>query len=973
MEDLSHLSPANLEYLEDQYHKFKLNPQSVDAQWRHFFEIASLGEVLPNIGRGVGEEAANGSLQLTPHSTSLASAASASSALVLDSTSTSLGSMPASPASSAPSASVLDEHEKYMMFRLVEHYRDYGHLKAHLNPLAPTPLEEESFNFSEINIQHLEQHSDNSSNLGVLSVDHLMQTQGGSLEDVARSLREKYSGTLAIHVAGCEPLVRSWFLNEMEMDSSSFQLSAEEKLFIFHSLAKTEALEQFIHARYVGTKRFSIEGGDALLPMLEHSVTIGTCLGVEELVLGMAHRGRINVLANFMDKALNMIFADFDGIVIDDTGYDGDVKYHMGYSSDKKTPHGDCHISLAFNPSHLECVTPVVCGMVRAKQRRRQDTQERKKVVPILIHGDAAFSGQGVISETLQISQLDGYRVGGSVHVIVNNQVGFTTDSKDGRSTRYSSDVAKSINAPVILVNGDDVLACVRAMDMAIRFRQKFRQDVVIDMICYRRFGHNEGDEPMFTQPQMYSKIKKHPTLKTIYTRELVRQSILTEEEAKLYYKERINSLQKILDDTRENPPEIQPLAFAKLWSGLRRSCPEDFETIAHTKYPKEKLLKVSEVLTQEPPSSFTINSKLKRLIKNRKKMMEQGVVDWGMGELLAYASLREEGTPIRISGQDCKRGTFSHRHAVYFDQKTGEEYCPLSTLNLDQGEFCIYNSSLSEIAVLGFEYGNAVVDPMFLSIWEAQFGDFANGAQIIIDQFISSGEQKWTRYNGLTLLLPHGYEGQGPEHSSAKLERFLQLCGQDNMQVCNLTTPSNLFHALRRQTIREIRKPLVIMSPKSLLRHPKVVSPLSEFSEGHFQEVIEDNTVHPSNVESLFFCSGKIYYEIQEAREAHGADFARKAVVRVEQFYPFPKVQLAPIISRFTNLKKVLWVQEEPQNMGASMFMAPRLRDLLGSVGFHEVEVGYLGRTERASPATGSPKVHRTEQQDIIDACIQL
>lgn len=941
------LDRANLEYIEQKYQEFINNSQGLDPQWHQFFKATELtastelNGAIEGAIQGVTEE--KGPIKRTIKEVT----------------------KERGETKDIEDTGEIFSHSEHMVFKLIEHYRDYGHLKANLDPLGIQKAETEGFELRHFNLKE-------SDLKNVCSVGQMINCQGDRLEDIINYLDEIYCGTLAIHVAGCELEVRLWFHLEMETQSPDFHLSPEDKISIFHSLVRTESLEQFIHTRYMATKRFSVEGGDALLPMLEHSVVVGTQLGIKEVVLGMAHRGRVNVLANFMDKGLDMIFADFDGTVIDNTDYDGDVKYHMGYSADKKTAHGECHISLAFNPSHLECVTPVVCGMVRAKQRRHQDTKTRSQVIPILIHGDAAFIGQGVVSETFQLSQLEGYKVGGSIHIIINNQVGFTTNPNDARSTRYSSDVAKSINAPVILVNGDDVEACVRAMDIAIRFRQEFKQDIVIDMICYRRFGHNEGDEPNFTQPQMYAKIKKQPTLMTIYGDDLACQSLIKADEVDKLYQEQINKLQKMLDETRAHPPELKPLAFNRLWSGLRRSRPEDFENMVDTKYSKDKLLKVSQALTVEP-ESFHLNSKVKRLIGNRKKMIEEGAVDWGLGELLTYASLCDEGIPVRVSGQDCKRGTFSHRHAVYFDQKTGTEYCPLKMINPQGGEFSIYNSSLSEMAVLGFEYGNSTADPTFLAIWEAQFGDFVNGAQIIIDQFISSGEQKWTRHNGLTLLLPHGYEGQGPEHSSARLERFLQLCGQENMQVCNLTTPANFFHGLRRQIVRDIRKPLIIMSPKSLLRHPKVMSPLRDLYDGHFKEVIEDTQAQTSDVEFVLLCSGKIYYEIEAAREAHLGDFAKKAIVRVEQMYPFPRVQLAPSLSGYPNLKRVCWVQEEPRNMGAYECIIPRLRELMDDLGLKKVDIGYVGRTERASPATGSPKAHRREQESIIEACIKF
>ncbi|RME14769.1 MAG: 2-oxoglutarate dehydrogenase E1 component [Bdellovibrio sp.] len=847
---------------------------------------------------------------------------------------------------------------------LIARYRDYGHLVADLDPLKLRKVSLDLFDLKNFGL------SEQDLKMPV-AISRRIGLESASLEKVVQKLKATYTGTIALNASGCEEDVRDWLQNEFEQ--SQFQLSKEEKRNILISLIRTESLEKFIHTRYVGTKRFSIEGGDALLPMLENFVSRSTALGVEEIVIGMAHRGRINVLANFMGKALDIIFADFDGIIKDETGYEGDVKYHMGYSADKNTPHGPCHVSLAFNPSHLEAVNPVALGMTRAKQRRRQDTQERKKVVPILIHGDAAFCGQGVVSETLQLSQLKGYTVGGTIHVILNNQIGFTTNPSDSRSTRYSSDVAKSISAPVILVNGDDVEACVKAMDIALRFRQKFHQDIVIDLICYRRYGHNEGDEPSFTQPKMYSIIKKHPTLMKIYAKKLHEEGIFSEEESSSLYKEKIDNLQKILEETRKSPPELKQLAFEGIWKGFRRGHLEDFEKTVNTQFPLARLRELSKVLTT-PPENFNLHPKLKRLLSQRAKMIEENKIDWGLGELLCYASLLEEGTPVRLSGQDSKRGTFSHRHAVYFDVETGEEFTPLKTIN-SQVEFCIYNSPLSEMGVLGYEYGNASADPYFLTIWEAQFGDFANGAQIIIDQFLASGEEKWARSVGLTLFLPHGYEGQGPEHSSARPERFLQLCAGANMQVCNVTTPANLFHLLRRQIKRDFRKPLVVMTPKSLLRHPMVVSSLEEMCEGQFHEIMMDPLVSDfSKVEVLYLCSGKVFYDIQKVRISEKVPQAeKKAFIRIEQLYPFPKASLTPLLSGAPQLKKVIWLQEEPKNMGAAFYTIPLLRELLDDLGFKKVKVEYLGRPEKASPATGSPKKHKEEQNKIIRTSLNL
>jgi len=898
-----------MEYIEQMFLEFQKNPDSVPLEWRYFFDgVEFSGKFSTGTGTGSAKE--------------------------------------------------VD------VYNLIQTYRDYGHLKAQLDPLGLMKPETDVFNLKNFKLsdKDLDQTFQVSSVVGKPKV---------TLREVITHLEKSYCGTLTAQVSECRPEVADWFRKEFEQNQGNFSLTAEEKKEAFHQLARTESLEKFIHTRYVGTKRFSIEGGDAMIPMLELLVHRGTKYKMEEIAIGMAHRGRINVLANFMGKALNVIFGEFDGITKGDRDYDGDVKYHLGYSCDKETPNGPCHVALAFNPSHLECVDAVVMGGARAKQRRRDDTKDRKKVIPILLHGDAAFAGQGVVSECLQMSRLPGYTVGGTIHVIINNQVGFTTSPRDSRSTRYSSDMAKSIKAPTLLVNGDDVEACLKAMDIALRFRQQFGEDVVIDLICYRRYGHNEGDEPGFTQPVMYEVIKNHQTLLDIYANKLVTEKIITEEYSDSFFKEKMDNLQKILEETRKNPPEVKPHSFGGLWQGLRRAKPEDFDKPFPTGAKKELIQRAGKVITTEP-SNFNLHPKMKKLIQARAEMLEKGHIDWAMGELLSYGTLCLEGTPVRISGQDVKRGTFTHRQAVYIDTKTGAESIPLSTLNPKEGEFVIYNSLLSEMAVLGFEYGNAAGDPTFLTIWEAQFGDFANGAQIIIDQFISSGEQKWARGCGLTMLLPHGYEGQGPEHSSARLERFLQMCAQYNMQVCNITTPANFFHVLRRQVKRDFRIPLVVMSPKSLLRHPKVMSPVADLEKGAFQEVLDDPYIQdPKKVETVILCSGKLFYDLDKHRE-EAKEPGQTALIRVEQFFPFPKVQLTPYLNGFPKLKRVIWAQEEPKNMGAYFFMAPKLRELLNELGQKKLEIEYIGRTERASPATGSIKVHAKEQEEIILQCFK-
>lgn len=908
MEKLSYVNRSNLEYIEDLFNKYKSQPDSLTPEWRMFFEGVEFAQNLSSPGQEGGF-----------------------------------------------SGKELD------VYNLIETYRSYGHLKAKLDPLqmnsrSASVLDLKNFNLSDSDLE------------SVFQIGAVLGLKNATLKTIIGHLEKCYCQTLTAQIAECRPEVRNWFRKEFESPAHPWNLSNEQKKQILFQLARTESLEKFLHTRFVGAKRFSIEGGDALIPMLEAVIEFGSPLNVEEIVIGMAHRGRLNVLANFMDKAIEVIFSEFEGTAWKDFGYDGDVKYHLGYSTDKKTPQGECHVSLAFNPSHLEAVNPVVLGMARAKQRRRNDTKERKRVLPILIHGDAAFAGQGVVAETLQMSQLAGYKVGGTLHIIVNNQVGFTTDPRDSRTATYSSDMAKVIQAPVLLVNGDDAEACVRAVQMAVRFRQEFGEDVVIDFICYRRFGHNEGDEPAFTQPKMYEKIKAHPTLMKIYGDQLEKDGVMTHAEIEGFYKEKINNLQSLLEQTRKSPPVIKPNAYSGAWTGLRRGTLADFEKPVNTSVTIEKLNQVAKYLTEEP-LSFHLHPKIAKLIQSRAEMYKDGHIDWAMGELLAYGTLCQEGTPVRLSGQDCKRGTFTHRQSVYFDTETGQEHCPLATINPEKGEFVVYNSLLSEMAVLGFEYGNSCSDPTYLTVWEAQFGDFANSAQIMIDQFISSGEEKWVRVSGLTMLLPHGYEGGGPEHSSARLERFLQLCAQANMQVVNITTPANLFHALRRQVRRDFRKPLVVMSPKSLLRHPKVISPLKDLTQWYFQEVLADPEVKDAKtVETLILCSGKIYYELEKYRAEKLNGRQNVAIVRVEQLYPFPRLQLTPFISGSPNLKRIVWSQEEPKNMGAWTYIQPRLEELCRELGQSKLKIDYVGRPDKASPAVGSAKTHDKEQNEIVE-----
>ena len=905
---LAYLNRNNLDYIENLFQQYRENPDQVSKEWKMFFHGVEMAQNL---------------------------------------------------------SSDFSYQKELAVFQLISTYREDGHLKAHLDPLQLTENKGHTLSLSRFGLKK----EDLNKKFQISSVLNL--PAGETLENILNFMEKTYCGTISVQVGGCQPEIREWFFNEFEGKGEALQLSSEQKKNIFQELVKTEALEKFLHSRFVGAKRFSLEGGDALIPMLEYLVKKGVKTQIKELIIGMAHRGRLNVLNNFMNKATEIVFMEFDGgKLIPNFDFDGDVKYHMGYSSVKKFPDGSsCNILLAYNPSHLEAVNPVVCGVARARQRKLKDQKERKNIMPVLIHGDAAFSGQGSVSETLHLSELEGFTTGGVLHIILNNQIGFTTDTKDARSSVHTSDLAKAIQAPVLLVNGDDIDACIKAMDLALRFRQKFGKDVLIDLVCYRRFGHNEGDEPAFTQPLMYQKIKKHQTALQIYSKKLQEEGLIRQNEAQDFYNQQIQTLQDILDKARTNPKALTKQEIkGSLWEQQKKTKVEDFFKVVDTCPVDKNLNKTFEALTRIP-EDFSLHPKVKKLIQKRQEKIKEDQLDWALCELAAYGTLCLENHPVRISGQDCKRGTFSHRHAVYFDSQTGKPYSPLALLNPDRGEFCIYNSPLSEMAVLGFEYGNACTDHSFLTIWEAQFGDFANGAQIIIDQFISSGEEKWMQNCGLVLLLPHGYEGQGPEHSSARMERFLQLCAQGNMQVCYPTTPANFFHLLRRQIKRDFRKPLVVMTPKSLLRHPEVISSKKELirSEG-FQEVISDPQIKkPKQVEVLVLCSGKIYFDLKAERDKSSEDLMFVALVRVEQLYPFPEVALTPFLNGYHNLKKILWLQEEPANMGAASYMRPRLQNFMKALGVGSLPLHCISRKEKASPATGSPQIHKKEYEHLI------
>jgi 2-oxoglutarate dehydrogenase E1 component len=757
--------------------------------------------------------------------------------------------------------------------------------------------------------------------------------------------------------------IRRWLQERMEPRRNRPNFGRVKKLAILKELFYAEMFERFLHTRYVGQKRFSLEGAETLIPVLEAFVEMAPETGVREIVMGMAHRGRLNVLANIIRKPYQEVFAEFeDNFLPDSIDGDGDVKYHLGFSGDRTNSTGKkLHLSLTPNPSHLEAVDPVVEGRVRAKQFRFGDVG-RRRGIPLLIHGDAAFAGQGLVAETLNLSDLAGYTTGGTLHVIVNNQIGFTTAPKDARSTTYCTDVAKMIQVPIFHVNGEDPEACVYIAELSLEFRQTFGRDVVIDMFCYRRHGHNEGDEPAFTQPLMYQKIAERPTLTEVYTEQLIMRGDLTVAESEEVREKFQAKLQAAQQEVRSGPaPRRVMHGSVDNWQGMTQNYSHD---PVDTGVRADELKTVSDALTRVP-EQLAVHPKIAKLLEaRRQEFARREPVDWATAEALAFGSLLLEGTPVRLSGQDSRRGTFSQRHSVLYDARTGAPYYPLNALSKDQAPFLVYDSLLSEAAVLGFEFGYAIDAPNVLVLWEAQFGDFANGAQVIIDQFIAASRSKWQRDCGLVMLLPHGYEGQGPEHSSARLERYLQLCAEDNMQVVSPSAPAQYFHVLRRQMKRDFRRPLILMTPKSLLRLKAAVSPADELVSGRFHEVLDDTQADPRRVRRVVLCSGKLYYDLLERRNQE--EGGEVALVRVEQLYPFPEELLSRALSRYRKAREYVWAQEESQNMGAWTFMEPRLR----AIGYNGE---YVGRDASASPATGSRQVHLREQKEVVEAAIRL
>lgn len=852
------------------------------------------------------------------------------------------------------------EHDRraIAVWRLINMYRVRGHVLADLNPLEASPG-----HGPELDLEYY--------GLTLWDLDREFYCGGlggfksAKLRDIIKLLRDTYCGKIGaeyMHLLDLDE--RKWLRKRMESTTNTPDLSKDDKENILHKLNQAMAFEQFLHKKYIGHKRFSLEGAETLIPMMHFLMEKAGENNIEKFFLGMAHRGRLNILVNILNKPYSKVFADFEGNIDPSTIQgSGDVKYHLGTKGTFKTAEDkEIALELLPNPSHLEAVNPVVEGATRALQDKKQNLENPSKcIAPILIHGDAAFAGQGVVAETLNMSQLRGYTTGGTIHVIINNQIGFTTLPNDARSTEYASDIAKMILAPIFHVNGDYPESAVHAIKLALDYRQKFGKDVVIDLVCYRKHGHNEGDEPAFTQPGMYKEIENHSPVRDIYMKELLRKGDFTEDEMQEIFDEFDELLQQAFEDAKSSPAfEVTDKMLDRSETGQK-----EWAEYPDTSFPADKLKDIA-VKLNTVPGDFDANPKLLRQLAKRAEAAKKNEkkIDWGFAEALAFGSLLQGGTTIRLTGQDVERGTFSHRHAVLHGTKTQQRFVPLNHLIEDQAKFYPYNSLLSEFAVLGYEFGYSAMNPEALVIWEAQFGDFANGAQVIIDQFISSSEAKWGQNSSLVMTLPHGYEGQGPEHSSARLERFLQLCAEDNMQVCNFTDPAQYYHALRKQVLQSKRKPMIIMSPKSLLRHPQAVCNVEELATGKYKPFIDDEKSDKKNVDRLVICSGKVYYDILKKMEENQKNVA---VARLEQFYPFPNKDITAALSSYKKTKQIVWCQEEPKNMGGWSFVAPRIQALIGK----SQELIYAGRQAAASPAAGQKKIHEAEQKKLIEKAI--
>jgi 2-oxoglutarate dehydrogenase E1 component len=943
MDAYTYVANADAAAIETLYQAYQQDPESVDFGWRKFFEGFDFSQQYPE---GAPVESGNGG-QAAPATKSPAATGAVPQPDdygVLN-TSASTNNAP-----SLASGEVASDKETAVR-NLIHAYRSRGHLRAKTNPVRERKDRQARLDLTDFGLGEadLDTAFRNGEVLGLGA--------NAKLRDIVAALEKIYTGSIGFEYMYIrDPQVLDWFRAKVEKDSLAFNPGVEYKKRILKKLNEAVVFENFLHTKFLGQKRFSLEGGETAIPALDAIIGKGAELGVQEVMIGMAHRGRLNVLANIMGKTYEQIFSEFEGTAVPDlTMGDGDVKYHMGYSSEVETASGQkVNLKLAPNPSHLEAVNPVVEGFVRAKIEH-QYADDYHKILPILIHGDAALAGQGIGYELTQMSLLEGYKTGGTVHFVINNQVGFTTDFEDARSSIYSTDLAKIIDAPVVHVNGDDPEAVVFAVQLATEYRQQFHADIFIDMVCYRRHGHNESDEPKFTQPTLYNIISKHQNPREVYNTMLVQRGDVDAELASQMDREFRDTLQARLDLVKQKPPPYKYQQLENEWRSLGRAKNEDFEKSPETGISEEAVQQVAKALTTIP-DGFKPIKQIDNLLKERRKMFyETRVLNWAAGELLAYGSLLTEKHIVRVSGQDCQRGTFSHRHAVLHDAETSAPYNSLNNLEGDNEKLRIFNSLLSEYAVLGFEFGYAMANPTALVVWEAQFGDFANGAQTMIDQFIVSSESKWQRMNGMVMLLPHGYEGQGPEHSNARPERFLQLAAENNIVVANVTTPANFFHLLRRQLAWNFRKPCVVMSPKSMLRHPLCVSPVQEFTSGGFREVLGDSFVEDKKVKRVLLCSGKVYYDLLDEQQQSGRKDV--AIVRLEQLHPFPKKQLDAELAKYPKAK-VYWVQEEPENMGYWNFMLRFMRRELEDV---------IARKPSASPATGYNKIHMKEQKDLV------
>ncbi|MBX6321569.1 MAG: 2-oxoglutarate dehydrogenase E1 component [Rhodospirillaceae bacterium] len=940
----SFLFGPNAPFIGELYARFLRDPNAVEPGWRAFFA-------------GRGEEARAALADLRGPSW-----AGPRPGLIADGA-TAPALAPVAAGEGEVAAAARDSIRALMLIRA---YRVRGHLEADLDPLGLKPrephpeLDPATYGFGEADMDR------------PIFIDNVLGLTRATLREILAVVRATYCGRIGVEYMHIQdPAQKSWIQERIEGVRNQTLFTERGKRAILERLTAAELFERFLDRKYTGTKRFGLEGGESTIPALEQILKRGSQLGVDEVVIGMAHRGRLNVLANLMNKPFAAIFAEFQGNPAhpEDVQGSGDVKYHLGTSADREFDGRTVHLSLTANPSHLEAVNTVVLGKVRAKQRQKGDAEGRR-VMGLLLHGDAAFAGQGLTAETLDLSQLDGYRTGGTIHFIINNQIGFTTSPVQGRSGPYCSDVGKMIQAPIFHVNGDDPEGVVHVARIATEFRQRFRSDVIIDMFCYRRFGHNEIDEPAFTQPVMYRRIAAHPPVRQIYAERLVDEGVVSAEEVEAMAAAFNARLDEEFEASKSYKPNKADWLEGK-WSGLSAAHGE--ERRGDTAVSLERLREVGRAITTLP-EGFRAHPKIVRLLAARRRIIDSGRdIDWATAEALAFGTLLAEGAPVRLSGQDSARGTFSQRHATLIDQETEEVYVPLNAIAPDQASIEIINSPLSEAGVLGFEYGYSLAEPGALVLWEAQFGDFANGAQVIIDQFISSGEAKWLRMSGLVMLLPHGYEGQGPEHSSARVERYLQLCGEDNLQVVNCTTPANYFHVLRRQIHRDFRKPLIVFTPKSLLRHKLAVSTLAEMGPGtSFHRILYDNEplCEDAEVRRVVLCSGKVYYDLFEERARRG----QKDVffLRLEQLYPFPRKALLKELSRFPQAE-IVWCQEEPRNMGPWSFVAPEIESAMEELGVPQKRLRYAGRPVAAAPATGLLRRHNREQAALIDEALTL